>query len=328
MLLAGDIGGTKTNLAVFSAEAGLHAPLAEKTFPSDEYPSLQALAQTFLDSLSYSVRYASFGVAGPVVKGQVKATNLPWEMDERTLCHALGVERAFLLNDLESVANAIPELNADDLVTLNAGEAAAGGSIGVIAPGTGLGEGFLTWTGSAYRAHPSEGGHSDFAPSTARELALLEYWQTKRGHVSYEWVCSGLGIGHIYQFLKDSGDAPEPDWLSAKIAEAEDPNPVIMHAALNEDVPLCEHTLDLFVSILGAETGNLALKLLATGGMYLGGGIPLRILPTLQDGRFMKAFLHKGRFNELLRQMPVKVILNPKAGLMGAAAYGLAMAEG
>ena len=327
MLLAGDIGGTKTNLAIFSTEAGLYSPLAEQTFPSDEYPSLEALAQEFLQSTSYGdqVTDASFGVAGPVVDGHVKATNLAWEMDETDLCQTLKLERVFLLNDLESIANAVPKLKDEDLVTLNEGRAETGGTIAVIAPGTGLGEGFLTWTGSKYRAHPSEGGHSDFAPTNVLERALLEYWHSRRTHVSYEWVCSGIGIANIYEFLKATERAPEPTWLADQLSKVEDPTPVIVNTALSGDVALCDATLDLFIAILGSEAGNLALKLLATGGIYLGGGIPPRILPGLQDGRFMEAFLHKGRFAELLRRMPVKVILNANSALLGAAAYGLEM---
>jgi glucokinase len=246
-------------------------------------------------------------------------------MDETELREALGLEHVFLLNDLESVANAVPQLQADDLVVLNEGRPERGGAIGVIAPGTGLGEGFLTWNGSRYQAYPSEGGHTDFGPTNEVERALLDYWQARKAHVSYEWLCSGIGIANIYEFLRETGRAAEPEWLAAKIASAEDPNPIIINTALSEDLPICDLTLAIFVSILGAEAGNLALKLLATGGIYLGGGIPPRILPALQDGRFYESFLHKGRFADLLRRVPVKVILNPKAALLGAAAYGLEM---
>lgn len=325
MLLAGDIGGTKTNLAIYAAEKGLHEPLAEATFPSDEYPNLETIAREFLAQIDHKVEYASIGVAGPVVNGHVKTTNLPWEMDETQLREALGLRRVHLLNDLESIGNAVPRLLEKDLFTLNEGQPEAGGAIGVIAPGTGLGEGFLTWDGSRYVAHPSEGGHTDFGPSTDREIELLRYWQARRGHVSYETVCSGIGIGNIYTFLKDTGHAPEPDWLTQQMAAVEDMTPVIVRTALEKNDALCKATLDIFVSILGAEAGNLALKLLATGGIYLGGGIPPRILPALQQGQFMEAFLRKGRFADLLRRVPVRVILNPKAALMGAAAYGLAM---
>jgi glucokinase len=198
----------------------------------------------------------------------------------------------------------------------------------IVAPGTGLGEAYLTWNGRAYESHPSEGGHTDFGPTNGTQVALLNYWLERKGHVSYEWVCSGIGIGNIYAFLKETGFAPEPDWLQEQLAAVEDTTPLIVNTALNGDVALCDATLDLFIAILGAEAGNLALKTLATGGVFLGGGIPPRILPALQDGAFMEAFLHKGRFAGLLERMPVRVIMNPKAALMGAAAYGLEMMAG
>ena len=323
MLLAGDIGGTKTNLAIYSADNGARRPLIEATFPSDDYPSLQALAREFLDEIDYEVQVGSFGVAGPVVNGHVKATNLPWEMDEAELCAALGLERAYLLNDLLSIANAVPILQADDLATINEGHSQPEGAMAIVAPGTGLGEGFLTWNGSSYQGYPSEGGHTDFGPTNELQLALLHYWQERKDHVSYEWVCSGIGISNIYAFLKETGFAPEPDWLAEQLATVEDDTPLIVNTALNGDVALCTATLELFVAILGAEAGNMALKILATGGVYLGGGIPPRILPVLQEGAFMEAFLNKGRFARLLRQMPVRVIMNAKAALMGAAAFGL-----
>lgn len=326
MLLAGDIGGTKTILAIYSPDEGPHKALVEATFPSDDYPSLQAIAQSFLRQVDYHVAYACFGVAGPVVNGHVKTTNLPWEMDEAELSAALEIPTVHLLNDLESIANAVPALKAEDLYTLNEGVPEAGGSMAVIAPGTGLGEAFLTWDGSGYRAYPSEGGHTDFGPSNEVEIELLRYLMQRYEHVSYEWICSGMGIPNIYNFFRDAGYAAEPDWLADQLAAAEDPTPIIVTTALNqpEASELCRMTLDLFISVLGAETGNIALKMLATGGVYLGGGIPPRILPALRDDdRFMSAYLRKGRFARLLQRMPVRVILNAKAALMGAATYGL-----
>ena len=327
MLLAGDIGGTKTLLAVYAPESGPTKPLVEASFPSDNYPSLQAIAQEFLSQIDHPVEYASFGVAGPVVNGHVKTTNLPWEMDEGELKNALKLHGVFLLNDLESVANALTILEASDLDTLNVGQPEDGGTIGVIAPGTGLGEAFLTWDSADahYRAFPSEGGHTDFGPSNDTEIDMLRFMMKRVDHVSYEWVCSGMGIPNIYAFFKDGGYAPEPNWLTTELAKTEDPTPVIVNAALRRDVEclLARLTLDTFVSVLGAEAGNLALKVLATGGIYLGGGIPPRILPTLKSGRFMEAFIRKGRFANLLNRIPVRVILNAKAGLVGAAAYGL-----
>jgi glucokinase len=327
MLLAGDIGGTKTVLAVFSAEAGLRAPLAEATFPSSRYGRLEAIVREFLAQVKLPVERACFGVAGPVVAGAAQVTNLPWLMSEATLMESFGWNAARLMNDLESIAYAIPILEADDIHTLNAGVPVQQGNIAVIAPGTGLGEAFMTVEQGRYRAHASEGGHASFAPSSDLEIGLLSYMriQLGHGHVSFERVCSGLGIPNIYHYLKQIGHAEEPAWLAEALAAAADPTPVIVNSALGktQSCELTIATLMTFISILGAESGNLALKTLSTGGIYLGGGIPPRILPALEDPAFLSAFRHKGRFKGLLTQMPVHVILNPKTALLGAASYGL-----
>ena len=323
MFLVGDVGGTKTDLAVFSPESGPRAPLVEATFPSTDYSSLEAVVREFLGRVDQAVARAAFGVAGPVVGGQARITNLPWVIDAAQLQKALGFSAVWLLNDLEAIANAVPFLQADDLDTLNDGEPVAGGPIAVIAPGTGLGEAYLTWDGSRYWAHASEGGHADFAPNSAFEIELLRHLQNRLGHVSYERVCSGTGIANIYGFLKDSG-YEEPTWLAGQLAAATDPTPIIVNHALDENpCAICAAALDAFVSILGAEAGNMALKALATGGVYLGGGIPPRILPALRQGRFMEAFRYKGRLSDLMARIPVHVILNPKAALLGAACNGL-----
>lgn len=320
MLLAGDIGGTKTNLAVFSREAGLRSPLVERTYTSSEYPDLETMVEEFLSVTDQPVERACFGVAGPVIKGQVEATNLPWILDENQLQEHLGFSEVRLINDLFAVAQAVPLLEEEDLVTLQAGGQVEAGNRAVIAPGTGLGEAFLTWDGSCYRAYASEGGHTDFAPRDSLELELLRYLQTRYDHVSYERVCSGSGIPNIYQFLKESGCASEPGWLNERLALASDPTPVIVKAALDpaQSCELCSKTLAVFASILGAEAGNLALKVMATGGVYLGGGIPPRILPILEDPVFLDSFSAKGRFSELLSEVPLHVISNPKAALLGA----------
>lgn len=325
MLLAGDIGGTKTDLAIYSREAGPGHPLVEATFSSRNYPGLEALVAEFLSNVSYPVDQASFGVAGPVHRGRAVTTNLPWVLDEAQLATALGISSVRLLNDLAAIANAVPFVGPDDLVTLNAGEPQAGGTIAVIAPGTGLGQAFLTWDGERYHAYASEGGHADFAPTTPLELELLAYLLKRFDHVSYERVCSGRGIPNLYAFLKDTGRGEEPVWLANALAEAEDPTPVIIGNALEGErtCGLCRQTLDLFVGILATEAGNLALELFATGGVYLGGGIPRRILPALQDEGFTQAFRSKGRLTEMMDQFPVHVIRNPKVALFGAACYGL-----
>jgi glucokinase len=327
LLLAGDIGGTKTSLALYTTKAGLRAPLADATLPSSGYPGLSSLVLEFLASTGQHPDRACFGVAGPVVDGRVSITNLPWVIDERELERTLNVSPVRLLNDLESIANAIPSLRADDLHVINDAPAEETGAIAVVAPGTGLGEAFLTWDGERYLAQPSEGGHADFAPTNPLEVGLLKYLWERYEHVSYERVCSGLGIPNIYAYLRDCGYAPEPQWLAEKLANASDPTPIIVNTALDESLPceLCLGTLDTFVSILGAEAGNLALNTLATGGVYLGGGIPPRILPALERAHFMRSFYNKGRFSEFLARIPVHVIMNPKVALLGAAAFGLTM---
>ena len=325
MLLAGDIGGTKTVLGVFTAGKGPHAPLVQATFPSAEYPSLDAFVREFLARAEQRMERAVFGVAGPVVAGRVTVTNLPWMLDEAQLRAELSMSSVRLINDLTALAYAVPHLGPDDLATLNEGQPVEGGAIAIVAPGTGLGEAYLVWDGRRYNPCASEGGHADYAPATLGEVELLRYLLERVEHVSYEHVCSGNGLPHIYAYLRDSGRAAEPGWLSAQLAAAEDPTPVIVNTALDrrEGCEICVATLDTFVSILGSEAGNLALKVLATGGVYLGGGIPPRILPALRDGRFMEAFRRKGRMAGLLADVPVHVILHGGATLLGAALCGL-----
>ncbi len=327
MLLAGDIGGTKTNLAVIDPAGGVGTTIAEATFPSGRYPSLESIVQQFLNQNKLTVRRASFGVAGPVVGGRATITNLPWVMDEHNLKRAFDLEAVALLNDLVSIAYAVPHLEEADLHVLNRGRPEPGGAIAVLAPGTGLGEAFLTWEGTRFSAHPSEGGHADFAPTNKMEIRLLRYLHDRFDHVSYERICSGMGLPNIYRFFKETERYEEPAWLAELLAAAVDPTPVIVTAAFDNErpCPLCQATLEMFVSILGAEAGNLALKVLSTGGIYLAGGIPPRILPALEGEAFMNAFLRKGRLSHLLAPMPVNVVLNSKAALLGAIHYGMEM---
>lgn len=328
-ILAGDLGGTKTDLAIFSSEAGLEAPLAEATFLSADFPDLEALVRTFLAQVNVKIERASFGVAGPVVGGQATITNLPWVIDEAQLRETLGLLSVHLLNDLVAVAEAVLFLEPNDLYTLNEGEPTKGGAIAVVAPGTGLGEAYLTWDGKRYRTHASEGGHADFAPGDQLEMDLLRHLQSRFGHVSTERLCSGKGIPNIYAFLKESGYAIEPSWMAEQLSMAADPTPVIVNAALDNQhrCELCTATLNIFTSILGREVGNVALRLLATGGVYLGGGIPPRILAALKNGQFMEAFLYKGRLSYVLKRVPIYVILNRNAAVLGAACYGFKLAE-
>jgi glucokinase len=325
-VLAGDIGGTKTILAVFPPGTRPHQPLAEMTFPSARYESLGAIVKEFLERVKLPVGRACFGVAGPVLGGRAKITNLSWIVDGPALRSTFNWSAVALLNDLESVAYAIPVLAAEDIHTLSAGTPVSGGSIAVLAPGTGLGEGFLTWEDGSYRAHPSEGSHASFAPVGPSQIGLLSYLnQQGHEHVSVERVCSGsLGIPNIYAYLQTTG-LEEPAWLAGQLAALEDPTPAIFAAAHDTARPcrLAAAMLEMFVAILGAEAGNLALKVLSTGGLYLGGGMSPRILADLQQPFFMEALRSKGRFRKLLTDMPVHVILNSKAGLFGAAAYGL-----
>jgi glucokinase len=329
MLLAGDIGGTKTNLAIFSSADTLRTPVREATFPSAQYASLELLVRDFLAQEDYQIQKACFGVAGPVIAGKAKITNLPWIMNEQTLQQELGIPTVHLLNDLVATASGVPLLQADDLHTLNAGQPVKHGTLAVIAPGTGLGEAFLTWDGTHYRTSPSEGGHVDFAPKNAFEIELLRYMLTRSDHVSYEQVCSGMGLPHIYRYLRDVALLDEPEQLAQQIADLEDPTPLIVRSALesNAPSPRCVATLEMFVSILGAEAGNLMLKVLATGGIYLGGGIPPRILSFLRSDHFSSAFRHKGRFSDLLSVVPLHVITNARLALLGAAYYGFTMTD-
>ena len=323
LLLAGDIGGTKTALAVYSAEGGPRAPLAQCEFPSAKYASLPVMVREFLTGTGLTVDRACFAVAGPVVAGSSKVTNLSWDLDETELEAELNLESVGLLNDLEAIGEAVPSLGSSDLHSLNPGQPVAAGAITVVAPGTGLGEAFLIYDGARYRAFPSEGGHADFAPTNELEAGLLAYLKRRFDHVSVERVCSGPGLFNIYQFLRDSSYAPESPELGRALTAAEYAPPLIGGAALGPAPdPLSRAALNLFVSILGAEAGNLALKVLSLGGVYLAGGIPPRILPALKDGRFLRAFTAKGRMGELLARVPVSVVAL-QAALLGAALRGL-----
>ena len=324
MLLAGDVGGTKTDLAIFSVEGGPHVPLIEAKVHTADYPSLQALARDFLDKTKIAVDLACFDVAGPVINGQVKVTNLPWQIDQVSLARDLNLKFVHLLNDLEAVARSVPILRPIDITTLNVGHPVPKGAIAVVAPGTGLGESFLTWNGSKYVSHSSEGGHSDFAPADEREIGLLKYMLERFHHVGVERVCSGIGIPNIYEYLRDIEQIPENPDIAQSIASAVDRTPAITKAAFDKEnpSPLCRETLDTFISILAGEAGNLALKVMATNGVYLAGGILLHVPRAYVASRFMESFKRKGRFTDLMERIPVHLILN-RAALVGSAAYGL-----
>lgn len=318
LVLAGDIGGTKTNLGLFRMGKKRPVPKVIETYPSRESPNLALIVEKFLGMHQVSIASACFGVAGPVKNGRCKTTNLPWDVSERKLKNRFGWDKVCLINDLTATSYAVPLLTGRELFSLNRGKKTKGGSIGLIAPGTGLGMALMVWRDGNYIPMPSEGGHSDFAAQNETEVALWHYLHVRLGHVSVERVLSGPGLFIIYCWLKFTDQGSEPTWLAEKMNE-DDPSKVITKAALMEQEPLCVKALDLFVSILGATAGNLALTGLTRGGIYIGGGIAPKILPKLGEDLFMKAFVDKGRFTGLLQSIPVRVILNDKAALLGAA---------
>lgn len=321
MYLAADVGGTKTNLAVYAQREGVPARLVERTLPSAPFESLDALVRAFLTEVDLHVDAAAFGVPGPVVGGRARTTNLPWCIDADALAGTLSIRRVALLNDLEATAYGTQFLSASDLHTLHTGERDVTGPVAVLAPGTGLGEAFLFHDGARYRAHASEGGHADFAPADPLQVDLLRYLQREYKHVSVERVCSGRGLPNLYDFLKKEGYALPTLEIEEALRHAQDPTPVILSAALNGMCTLCERTLVLFLDILAAEAGNLALKVLATGGVYLGGGILPRVVSEVDRERFVRMFTNKGRLSDVLRTVPVQIILEPRAALFGAACY-------
>ena len=288
MILAGDIGGTKVHLALYGFEGGRLKVVREQRFAAQEFASLDAVVNAFLaDGNTDEIAAACFGCPGPVRDGRLKLTNLPWTLDARELAQSLSIETVFLINDLEANGYGIPELAPESVFMLHAGDAAAVGHRGLIAAGTGLGEALLIWDGKAHRPIASEGGHCDFAARTDREIALLEVLRRKlHGRVSWERVVSGLGIQNIYGFLRDVEKIDEPAWLRERMA-SDDPNAVIGACAEDGSSTLCFETMQTFAAAYGAETGNIALKVLATGGIYLGGGVAPKILKTLASGGFM-----------------------------------------
>jgi glucokinase len=331
MILAGDVGGTKVHLALYNFENGRLKAIRDQKYPAPEFPSLDAVVAKFLevDDVDRSqIAAACFGCPGPVRNGRLKLTNLPWVLDTREMALSLKIEHIFLINDLEANGYGIPELAADKIFTLHKGDASSVGHRGLIAAGTGLGEALLIWDGKSHHLPlPSEGGHCDFAARTDREISMLQYLRrTLNGRVSFERVVSGLGIKNIYAYLRDDEKMEEPEWLRERL-EKEDPNAVIGECAENGSSPICFDTLNLFTAAYGAEAGNVALKVLAMGGIYLGGGIAPKILKTLQNGSFTNAFLDKGRLSPLLEAVPVRVILDDTCALLGAAAYAEARAS-
>jgi len=323
MILAGEIGATRTRLAAFETEGSRLKLAVEKNYLSQQHTGLSEIIDAFIKTEGILVHRACFGVAGPVRRGRSKISNLPWIIDSRDLSKQLKLDSVGMLNDLEAYAYGIDALDSKDLVTLNEGSEDAEGNRAVISARTGLGVAGLYWDG--FRHHPfgCEGGHSDFAPRNALEMELLSYLQKKYGRISCERILSGPGIKNIYDFLKDMHKADEPEWLRDQIASAPDAPALISKLASEGKTPICDQTMSIFVSIYGAETGNVALNFLSTGGIYIGGSVAAKNVPKMKDPIFMQSFLDKGRMTPLLKEMPVTIVLNDDSGIIGAARYTL-----
>jgi len=321
-ILAGDIGGTNSRLGLFSEALGrLHLEV-ETVYPSREHSGLAEIITAFLAAQGASVSQASFGIAGPVLNGVVSTPNLPWVIDKTELARQTRIEHFSLINDLEAHASGVGDLEPGDFVVLNPGIPLSGNAA-LIAAGTGLGEACLYWDGVRHRPFACEGGHADFAPRNEVEIGLLTYLQQKYGRVSYERILSGRGLKNIYDFLRDSGSEREPPGLLEELTQARDPAVVITKHGMTESSGICARALDILVSVYGAEAGNLALKLMATAGVFITGGIVARILPKLSTPAFMMAFAAKGRLQSLMEKIPVKVVTNDRVGLIGAARYAV-----
>lgn len=320
MIIVGDIGGTKTNVALFEARGrNLGRIVVQQSFPSGGYDSLEAILADFVAAQKPDViNGACFGIAGPVVRGRVEATNLAWKVSDESLARELKLDHVQLINDLEATAFGIGELSPEQLYTLNEGEPDPAGHRALIAAGTGLGMAGIFNDGGRFIPMPSEGGHMDFAPRNEREFEMLQYLREKvGGRISYERVMSGLGIFNIYSFLRDRGYGEEPAWLADEIVSG-DATAAIARAGLGGKSELASMTLQMFVEAYGAMAGNLALLLKSTGGLYVGGGIAPKVIDKLKDGTFMRNYGDKGRMSGLVMSIPVRVILDDKTALYGA----------
>lgn len=316
-VLSGDIGGTKTRLAIVTVQGNTVHIEHEVSYPSQQYQRFESLLEEFLGETA-APEVAAFGIAGPVQGRVVQTTNLPWKIDADALQQQFGFRRCLLLNDLEATAFGLPALGADDLLNLQDGADGACGNLAVIAAGTGLGEAGLFWDGKRHQPFATEGGHASFAPSNTLEFALLRHLQQRFGHVSWERVVSGMGIVSIHEFLCQYRHSEVPGWLAEEMRDG-DAAAAISNAALSGKDAICVQAMECFVRLYGAEAGNLALKIMSRGGIYIGGGIAPKILPMLQSELFLETFLGKGRMRPLLEAMPVRVILNDRAALYGPA---------
>ena len=323
MILAGEIGGTRTRLAAYETEGNRLNCLVQKTYASHDYPSLEQILPQFIRSEGIPVHSACFGAAGPVRQGRSKISNLEWIIDAKELAAQLKLPTVGLLNDLEAYAYGIDALDSKDFITIGAGSEDAEGNRAVISAKTGLGMAGLYWDGFRHHPFACEGGHADFAPRDPIQIELLAHLQREYGRVSTERILSGPGISHIYNFLRDAKKMEEPAWLREQLSAASDRSPVISQLAAQGKASICEQAMSMFVSVLGAEAGNCALRYMTTGGIYIGGVIAAKIATKMQDGTFMRAFLDKGRMESILKDMPVQIIVNDDCGLIGAARYTL-----
>jgi glucokinase len=318
VVLAGDVGGTHTRLGLFSGDADRPRAEAVEVFPSGEHPELEEIVEDFTARHPARLSSACFGIAGPVRDNKVYASNLPWVIETESLARALGLGSLLLINDLEANAHGLPLLGSGDFATLHEGAGDGSGTMALVSAGTGLGEASLPRVGGALAVSPSEGGHADFAPRDETEIELLRFLLKEHERVSYERVLSGPGLWNIYRFLRETGRGIEEPWLAQELIDGDRPA-AVSRAALGGKSPLCAKALDMFVSIYGAEAGNAALKFLAAGGVCLGGGIAPKILPKLREPAFLRSFLDKGRLRPFLETVPVRVILDEKTALLGAA---------
>jgi len=318
VILAGDIGGTHARLAFFEVADGRFQIKSCTVFPSHEFGGLDQIVGRFMAAASFQPAAACFGIAGPVRDGRVQASNLPWVVESSSLARELKLKNVILINDLEANAWGIAALQSKDLVALNPRQGSGSGNQAVISAGTGLGEAGMYWAEKSYEILASEGGHGDFAPRNELEIEMLRFLISRFGHVSTERVVSGPGLVNIFEFLCQTGRGKAPEWLADEMSR-DDPAAVISRAGIEGKCPVCEQALDIFISAYAAESGNVALRFMATGGVYLGGGIAPKLLPKLQERSFMDAFTGKGRLRSLLESIPVHVIMNDQTALLGAA---------
>src|SRR6266853_5703911 len=323
MILAGEIGATRTRLAAFDTEGNRLQCVVEKNYVSQQHDGLSGILADFIKTEGIPVHSACLGVAGPVRAGRSKISNLPWVIDAREVAKQLGLRSVGLLDDLEAYAYGIDALESKDFITLSDGVEEAEGNRAVISAKTGLGMAGLYWDGFRHHPFACEGGHADFAPRNDLQMELLQYLQKKYGRISYERILSGPGIRNIYDFLRDTHKADEPEWLRKQMDAAPDPPALISQLALDGKAAICDQCLSIFVSIFGAETGNCALNFMSTGGIFIGGSIAAKIVPKMKDPIFIQSFLDKGRMKALLEDMPVKIVLNDDSGIIGAARYAL-----